>query len=66
MPVFKKLKKTAGSTDSGHVDPLPTSGVKDLDKRLGFDCYRDFYTLKNYWKTVGRKSKEAAKLLLYR
>lgn len=60
MPVFKKLKKTKEVID---VD-LPA--IKQLDFRIGFDCYRDFFTLKNYWKTVNRKQKYAANVMFYR
>uniref|UniRef100_A0A915E1S0 Uncharacterized protein n=1 Tax=Ditylenchus dipsaci TaxID=166011 RepID=A0A915E1S0_9BILA len=60
MPVFKKLKKLG--KDSGPPEPAAVdsgAGVKQLDARLAMDCYRDFLPLKNYWKTVGRKHKEA-------
>jgi len=39
---------------------------KQLDSKLPFANYREFYTLKNYWKAVGRKEKDCAKSMLYK
>jgi len=71
MPVFsKKSTKSVASKDvsSAGGDPLGDASmpVKQLDARVGMDCYRDFYTLKNYWKTVQRKQKESADVMMYR
>ncbi|KAL3085139.1 hypothetical protein niasHS_010208 [Heterodera schachtii] len=71
MPVFKKsLKKRDNDNASPAVvattDDFGTPPIKQLDARLGMDCYRDFYTLKNYWKTVGRRWKESQGLFMYR
>lgn len=56
--VFKKLKKAKDVPL-----PEPETPVKQIDSRVGLDTYRDFYTLKNYWKTVDRNKKHAAGLL---
>ncbi|CAD5231361.1 unnamed protein product [Bursaphelenchus xylophilus] len=62
MPVFKKKK-----TKEAAPCPLDADGpVKVLDKRVGMDCYRDFFTLKNFWKTVRRNEKDCGKALLSR
>uniref|UniRef100_A0A914C722 Globin family profile domain-containing protein n=1 Tax=Acrobeloides nanus TaxID=290746 RepID=A0A914C722_9BILA len=60
MPIFKKAKQKDVPL------PEPESAVKQLDKRVGYDSYRDFYTLKNYWKTVDRNKKFAAGLFMDR
>ncbi|VDN52768.1 unnamed protein product [Dracunculus medinensis] len=61
MAVFKKLKK---SKDKNAIpEPEP---IKQLDSRFGMDSYRDFFTLKNYWKSVDRKKVESANFLFYR
>ncbi|VDM70998.1 unnamed protein product, partial [Strongylus vulgaris] len=62
MAVFKKLKK---SKDKGVPLPEPEP-VKQLDKRVGMDTYRDFFTLKNYWKAIDRKRQDSAQLLFSR
>uniref|UniRef100_A0A1I7TYI7 GLOBIN domain-containing protein n=1 Tax=Caenorhabditis tropicalis TaxID=1561998 RepID=A0A1I7TYI7_9PELO len=55
MAVFKKLRKNKDKSL-----PLPEpEAVKPLDKRVGIDSYRDFFTLKNWWKSVDRKRVEA-------
>lgn len=59
MPVFKKLKKSKDV-----ALPEPEAPVKQIDGRVGLDTYRDFYTLKNYWKTVDRNKKSAAGMLM--
>ncbi|KHN74557.1 hypothetical protein Tcan_01932 [Toxocara canis] len=61
MAVFKKLKK---SKDKRATVPEPEP-VKQLDKRVGLDTYRDFFTLKNYWKAVDRRKREAANHFLH-
>ncbi|CAD6186702.1 unnamed protein product [Caenorhabditis auriculariae] len=58
MAVFKKLKK---SKDKSAPLPEPEP-VKQLDKRVGMDSYRDFFTLKNYWKAVDRKRQDSAQI----
>ncbi|CAI2355235.1 unnamed protein product [Caenorhabditis sp. 36 PRJEB53466] len=56
MAVFKKLRKNKDKSL-----PLPEpEAVKPLDKRVGIESYREFFTLKNWWKTVDRKRVEAA------
>ncbi|ETN76226.1 hypothetical protein RB195_016048 [Necator americanus] len=62
MAVFKKLKK---SKDKGVPLPEPEP-VKQLDKRVGLDTYRDFFTLKNYWKAIDRKRQDSAQLFFSR
>lgn len=66
----KKSTKSTASKDASSAggDALGDASmpVKQLDSRVGMDCYRDFYTLKNYWKTVQRKQKESADVLMYR
>ncbi|KAK0411804.1 hypothetical protein QR680_005855 [Steinernema hermaphroditum] len=61
MPVglIKKLKKSK-EKDGGLPEPEP---VKTVDSRTGFDTYRDFYTLKNYWKAVTR-NKDAGLIMM--
>ncbi|KAI3413666.1 hypothetical protein GPALN_011154 [Globodera pallida] len=71
MPVFKKsIKKrdneSAPLVVAASTDDFGTQPVKQLDSRLGMDGYRDFYTLKNYWKTVHRRWKESHGLFMYR
>ncbi|KAK0411805.1 hypothetical protein QR680_005855 [Steinernema hermaphroditum] len=63
MPVglIKKLKKSK-EKDGGLPEPEP---VKTVDSRTGFDTYRDFYTLKNYWKAVTR-NKDAGLIMMTR
>lgn len=62
MPLLKKLNKK-----KENAVPEPTDqAVKQLDKRIGMDCYRDFYTVKNYWKTVDRNHKSAAGSFFYK
>ncbi|CAI4223346.1 unnamed protein product [Auanema sp. JU1783] len=62
MAVFKKLKK-----NKDKAAPLPEpEPIKQLDKRVGLESYRDFFTLKNYWKTINRKSQESGQILLSR
>ena len=65
MSVFKKFKKTSKESKENNVVKQEPE-VKQLDKRVGLNTYRDFYTLKNYWKAVDRKKKEAANCLLYK
>lgn len=67
MPVFKKSKKPkeVASTGSSAFDS-ELSAVKQLDLKIGLDCYRDFYTLKNYWKTVNRKQEYASHVFFFR
>ncbi|EYB98678.1 hypothetical protein Y032_0129g1494 [Ancylostoma ceylanicum] len=62
MAVFKKLKK---GKDKGVPLPEPEP-VKQLDKRVGMDTYRDFFTLKNYWKAIDRKRQDSAQLFFSR
>lgn len=64
MPIFNKSSKKSKNESQDELDNLPP--VKQLDKRLGMESYRDFFTLKNYWKTVSRKSKDAECLFMYR
>ncbi|CAB3398909.1 unnamed protein product [Caenorhabditis bovis] len=60
MAVFKRLKK---SKDKGAALPEPEP-VKQLDKRIGMDTYRDFFTLKNYWKAIDRKRQDSGQFML--
>jgi hypothetical protein len=64
MPLLKKFNKKKENA----APPIDTSNeaVKQLDKRIGMDGYRDFYTVKNYWKTVDRNRKSAAGMFFYR
>ncbi|KRY35782.1 hypothetical protein T01_4066 [Trichinella spiralis] len=39
---------------------------KELDKRLPFANYREWYSLKNFWKTIQRNKDQCAKILLLR
>lgn len=70
MPVFKKSKKPKESANNGSevIDSGGGGGgqVKQLDQRVGMDCYRDFFTVKNYWKTIQRNAKKSGGILLYR
>ncbi|CAJ0581988.1 unnamed protein product, partial [Mesorhabditis spiculigera] len=63
MSIFKKLKKDEKNKGAPLPEPEP---VKQLDKRVGLETYRDFFTLKNYWKTVDRKRQDAGNAMLYR
>lgn len=63
MAVFKKLKHKKEKNAVPLPDPEP---VKQLDKRMGLDTYRDFFTLKNYWKTVDRRKVDAAAMMMQR
>jgi hypothetical protein len=65
MPLLKKFNKKKENAAPAPVEPTD-SAVKQLDKRIGMDGYRDFYTVKNYWKTVDRNRKHAAGLFFYR
>jgi hypothetical protein len=38
-----------------------TNAVPKLDSRLPFTNYRDFYSFKNYWKTIKRNDVECGK-----
>lgn len=40
--------------------------VKQLDKRVGMENYRDFFTLKNYWKAIDRKRQDSAQMFFSR
>uniref|UniRef100_A0A0M3HUW0 Translocation protein SEC62 n=1 Tax=Ascaris lumbricoides TaxID=6252 RepID=A0A0M3HUW0_ASCLU len=62
MALFKKLKKSK-EKHASLPDPEP---VKQLDKRVGLDTYRDFFTLKNYWKAIDRRRVDAGNHLLHR
>uniref|UniRef100_A0AAF5RVR9 Uncharacterized protein n=1 Tax=Wuchereria bancrofti TaxID=6293 RepID=A0AAF5RVR9_WUCBA len=64
MAVFKKLKNKKGKQIASSL-PDPES-IKQLDKRVGLQTYRDFFTLKNYWKTIDRKKMNAATIMLQR
>nr|CAD2198439.1 unnamed protein product [Meloidogyne enterolobii] len=66
MPVFKKPSTKKESETTAVDDFGATQAVKVLDSRLCMDCYRDFYTVKNYWKTVVRRWKEACGLFMHR
>ncbi|KAF7635674.1 hypothetical protein Mgra_00004916 [Meloidogyne graminicola] len=55
MPVFKKSPTTKKENETNLDDFGTNQAVKQLDSRLCMDCYRDFYTVKNYWKTVFSK-----------
>ncbi|CAD5223903.1 unnamed protein product [Bursaphelenchus okinawaensis] len=54
------------------LDPPPNEAAAkenappSLDTRIGFASFRDFFTLKNYWKTVRRGEAECGKNLLAR
>lgn len=63
MAVFKKLKKSKDGKGSQLPEPEP---VKQLDRRVGLETYRDFFTLKNYWKAVDRKRADAGNLFFQR
>ncbi len=64
MSVFKKLKKGGKESPAAAIpDPDPP---KSLDSRIPFESYRDFFTLKNYWKSVDRKRADAGNCLLHR
>jgi len=57
----------AGAGETVPLDPSAKDDTqKQLDARLPFANYREFFTLKNYWKAVGRREKECAKALLYK
>uniref|UniRef100_A0A0R3RU13 FERM domain-containing protein n=1 Tax=Elaeophora elaphi TaxID=1147741 RepID=A0A0R3RU13_9BILA len=60
MAVFKKLKYKKDKQTTLLADPEP---IKQLDERIGFHAYRDFFTLKNYWKTIDRKRMQAAVIM---
>lgn len=63
MAVFKKLKNKKYK----HAEPLPDSEpIKQLDERIGLHTYRDFFTLKNYWKAIDRKKMNAAVIMFQR
>ncbi|EGT37641.1 hypothetical protein CAEBREN_29702, partial [Caenorhabditis brenneri] len=62
MAVFKKLRK---NKDKNLPLPEPEA-VRTLDKRVGIDSYRDFFTLKNWWKSVDRKRVEASTYMFSR
>uniref|UniRef100_A0AC34RQ66 Globin family profile domain-containing protein n=1 Tax=Panagrolaimus sp. JU765 TaxID=591449 RepID=A0AC34RQ66_9BILA len=62
MPLLKKLNKK-----KENAVPEPTDQpVKQLDKRVGMDGYRDFFTVKNYWKTVQRNEKPAGRNFFFK
>uniref|UniRef100_A0A0N4ZLN7 GLOBIN domain-containing protein n=1 Tax=Parastrongyloides trichosuri TaxID=131310 RepID=A0A0N4ZLN7_PARTI len=61
MSIFKKLRKPGKESTKAKV-PSPEPSLKQLDARMGLQSYRDFYSLKNYWKAVDRKKSEAAYL----
>lgn len=64
MAVFKKLKH---KKDKQSALPPPNSEpIKQLDERIGLYTYRDFFTLKNYWKAVDRKKMQAAVIMFQR
>ncbi|KAI6199902.1 Globin [Aphelenchoides besseyi] len=59
MPVFKKKKQ-----EKAAPLPDPCDGpVKTLDKRVGMDSFRDFFTCKNFWKTVRRNQQQCGKTM---
>ncbi|KAL3984597.1 hypothetical protein ACH3XW_35180 [Acanthocheilonema viteae] len=64
MAVFKKLKHKKDKQTT--LPPLGSESVKQLDERIGLHTYRDFFTLKNYWKTVDRKKMQAAMIMFQR
>lgn len=37
------------------------NAVPNLDARLPYSNYREFYTFKNYWKTIKRNDAECGK-----
>lgn len=65
MALLKKLGKKDGKNNKA-PPPLPEPDVKTCDKRLPFENYREFFTLKNYWKSVDRKRTEASTQMLHR
>jgi len=64
--VSSKSDDGAGAAESMPLDPAKDDTQKQLDARLPFANYREFFTLKNYWKAAGRREKECAKGLLYK
>ncbi|VDK27641.1 unnamed protein product [Anisakis simplex] len=67
MAVFKKLRKSKDKHHQNAAAALPEpEPVRQLDKRVGLETYRDFFTLKNYWKAVDRRRVDAGNQLLYR
>uniref|UniRef100_A0A8R1XY08 Uncharacterized protein n=1 Tax=Onchocerca volvulus TaxID=6282 RepID=A0A8R1XY08_ONCVO len=63
MAVFKKLKN---KKDKQTLSMSNSESIKQLDQRVGFQTYRDFFTLKNYWKTIDRKKMDAARIMFQR
>uniref|UniRef100_A0A0N5AKY1 40S ribosomal protein S15 n=1 Tax=Syphacia muris TaxID=451379 RepID=A0A0N5AKY1_9BILA len=64
MSVFKKFKRSKECKAA--TNGIPEREVQRLDRRMGLDTYRDFFTLKNYWKAIDRKRSDAAVFLLLR
>ncbi|CEF69028.1 Globin family and Globin-like domain and Globin, structural domain-containing protein [Strongyloides ratti] len=59
MSIFKKLRKSEKDSKAAKI-PSPEPSLKQLDSRIGLQSYRDFYSLKNYWKAIDRKRSEAS------
>uniref|UniRef100_A0A0K0E293 GLOBIN domain-containing protein n=1 Tax=Strongyloides stercoralis TaxID=6248 RepID=A0A0K0E293_STRER len=59
MSIFKKLRKSDKDSKAAKI-PSPEPSLKQLDSRIGLQSYRDFYSLKNYWKAIDRKRSDAS------
>uniref|UniRef100_A0A7E4W3H9 GLOBIN domain-containing protein n=1 Tax=Panagrellus redivivus TaxID=6233 RepID=A0A7E4W3H9_PANRE len=53
--------KGKASNNNNNGDVAEGSGPPPMDSRLPYSAFRDFYTLKNFWKTVQRAEKDARK-----
>lgn len=66
MAVFKKLTGKKNKQTALPSSVTESKSVKQLDQRVGLRTYRDFFTLKNYWKAIDRKRMIAGLIIFQR
>ncbi|KAL1236911.1 Neuroglobin [Trichinella spiralis] len=61
-----QVKSASQSLNNQPSTANTQQAIPQLDKRLPFANYREWYSLKNFWKTIQRNKDQCAKILLLR
>ncbi|KRY99702.1 hypothetical protein T11_15963 [Trichinella zimbabwensis] len=61
-----QVKSASQSLNNQPSTANTQQAIPQLDKQLPFANYREWYSLKNFWKTIQRNKDQCAKILLLR